>query len=59
VATVVNAEPVPKAKKLLKLDIDLGERRTIVAGIAEHYTPEADRRQVVIVANLRPAKLMG
>jgi methionyl-tRNA synthetase len=60
VATVLNAEPVPKAKKLLKLEIDLGERRTIVAGIAEHYTPESlIGRQVIIVANLRPAKLMG
>jgi len=60
VATVLSAEPVPKAKKLLKLEIDLGERRTIVAGIAEHYTPESlIGRQVIIVANLRPAKLMG
>jgi methionyl-tRNA synthetase len=60
VATVLKAEPVPKAKKLLQLEIDLGERRTIVAGIAEHYTPEAlIGRQVIIVANLRPAKLMG
>jgi len=56
----VNAEPVPKAKKLLKLDIDLGERRTIVAGIAEHYTPESlIGRQIIVVANLKPAKLMG
>ena len=39
VATVLHAEPVPKAKKLLKLEIDMGERRTLVAGIAEHYTP--------------------
>ena len=60
VATVVNAAAVPKAKKLLKLDIDLGERRTIVAGIAEHYAPESlIGRQVVVVANLKPAKLMG
>jgi len=60
VATVVNAEPVPKAKKLLKLDIDLGERRTIVAGIAEHYTPESlIGRQIIVVANLKSAKLMG
>jgi methionyl-tRNA synthetase len=60
VATVVNAEPVPKAKKLLKLDIDLGERRTIVAGIAEHYTPESlIGRQIIVVANLKPVKLMG
>jgi methionyl-tRNA synthetase len=60
VATVVNAEAVPKAKKLLKLEIDLGERRTIVAGIAEHYAPDSlIGRQVIVVANLRPAKLMG
>jgi methionyl-tRNA synthetase len=60
VATVLHAERVPKAKKLLKLEIDMGERRTIVAGIAEHYTPEAlTGRQVIVVANLKPAKLMG
>jgi methionyl-tRNA synthetase len=60
VATVLKAEAVPKAKKLLKLDIDLGERRTIVAGIAEHYTPESIiGRQIIVVANLKPAKLMG
>jgi methionyl-tRNA synthetase len=60
VATIVNAAAVPKAKKLLKLDIDMGERRTIVAGIAEHYAPESlIGRQVVVVANLKPAKLMG
>ena len=56
----MNAEAVPKAKKLLKLDIDMGERRTIVAGIADHYTPEAlIGRQIIVVANLKPAKLMG
>jgi methionyl-tRNA synthetase len=60
VATVLHAEPVPKAKKLLKLEIDMGERRTLVAGIAEHYTPEAlIGRQIIVVANLKPAKLMG
>jgi methionyl-tRNA synthetase len=60
VATVVNAEALPKAKKLLKLEIDMGERRTIVAGIAEHYTPESlIGRQIIVVANLKPAKLMG
>jgi methionyl-tRNA synthetase len=60
VATIVKAEAVPKAKKLLKLDIDMGERRTIVAGIAEHYAPESlIGRQVIVVANLKPAKLMG
>jgi methionyl-tRNA synthetase len=60
VATIVNAAAVPKAKKLLKLDIDMGERRTIVAGIAEHYAPGSlIGRQVIVVANLKPAKLMG
>ncbi len=61
VATVTAAEAIPKSTKLLKLTVDLGgEERTIVAGIAETYAPdELVERQVVIVANLRPAKLMG
>ena len=60
VATVVKAEAIPKAKKLLKLEVDMGERRTIVAGIASFYRPEElVGRQVIIVANLKPAKLMG
>ncbi len=61
VAEVLEAEPVPKSKKLLKLVVKLGdETRTLVAGIAEHYRPEALRgRKVVIVANLEPATLMG
>ena len=60
VATVVKAEAIPKAKKLLKLEVDMGERRIIVAGIASFYRPEAlVGRQVIIVANLKPAKLMG
>ena len=61
VARVLTAERVPKSKKLLKLWIDLGaEQRTIVAGIAEAYEPEAlVGRAIVIVANLKPAKLMG
>ena len=61
VAEVVAAEPVPKSKKLLKLTIRLGdESRTIVAGIAEHYPPDAlVGRKVVVVANLEPATLMG
>jgi methionyl-tRNA synthetase len=60
VATVLNAELVPKAKKLLKLEIDLGDRRTVVAGIAEHYDPRSlIGKQIVVVANLTPAKLMG
>ena len=61
VAKILTAERVPNSKKLMKIDIELGaERRTIVAGIAEAY--EADAlvgRHVAIVANLKPAKLMG
>jgi methionyl-tRNA synthetase len=61
VARVLTAERVPSSKKLMKLSVDLGtEQRTIVAGIAEAY--EADAlvgRTIAIVANLKPAKLMG
>ncbi|MBN1578584.1 MAG: methionine--tRNA ligase [Chitinispirillaceae bacterium] len=61
VADVVAAEPVPKSKKLLRLQIELGaEKRQIVAGIAVHYTPESIvGKQIVVVANLKPAKLCG
>jgi len=61
VATVIAAENIPKANKLLKLTVDLGEeKRTVVAGIAKSYTPEAIiGKQIIIVANLKPAKLMG
>jgi methionyl-tRNA synthetase len=60
VGTVLHAEPVPRSKKLLKLKVDVGEKRTIVAGIAESYQPEdLIGKQLAIVANLKPAKLMG
>ena len=60
VATVVQAEQIPKAKKLLKLEVDMGQKRTLVAGIAEKYAAEElIGKQVIIVANLKPAKLMG
>ena len=61
VARVVAAERVPKSKKLVKLTVDVGsEQRTLVAGIAEAYEPERlVGRTVVVVANLRPAVLMG
>jgi len=61
VAKVLEAEAVPKSKKLLKLRVDAGsELRTIVAGIAEAYQPEQlVGRTIVIVANLKPATLMG
>jgi methionyl-tRNA synthetase len=61
VAKVLEAEVVPKSKKLVKLRVDVGtEHRTIVAGIAEAYPPDQlVGRTIVIVANLKPAKLMG
>jgi len=59
-ATVVKARPVPKAKKLLQLELDMGETRTVVAGIAAAYKPEElEGKQVIVVANLKPARLMG
>jgi methionyl-tRNA synthetase len=61
VATVITAEAIPKSSKLLKLQVDLGgETRTLVAGIAKSHAPEdVVGKQIVIVANLDPAKLMG
>jgi methionyl-tRNA synthetase len=61
VAQIKVAERVPKADKLLRLEVDLGyEQRQILAGIAEAYTPESlVGRKVVIVANLAPRKLRG
>lgn len=61
VATVTAAEPVPNSKKLLKLTVDLGEEtRVLVAGIAREYgIDDLLGRQVVMVANLQPVKLMG
>jgi methionyl-tRNA synthetase len=60
-ARIVAAEKIAGSKKLVKLQVDLGdEQRQVVAGIAESYAPEAlVGRTVVIVANLKPAKLMG
>ncbi|MBI2131881.1 MAG: methionine--tRNA ligase [Candidatus Tectomicrobia bacterium] len=60
-ARVLAAEAVPRSKNLLKLQVTLGgEPRTIVAGIARHYAPEAlVGRTVILVANLQPARLMG
>ncbi len=60
VATILHAEPVPRSKNLLKLKVDVGEERTVVAGIAKSYKPEdLVGKQVVIVTNLKPVKLMG
>jgi methionyl-tRNA synthetase len=59
--TVTACEKVAKADKLLKLEIDLGsEKRTIVSGIAQHYTPEEMvGKQVIVVTNLAPRKMKG
>lgn len=61
VGTIVTAEKVEKADKLLKLSVDLGfETRTIVSGIALHFKPEEIvGKQVVVVANLAPRKMRG
>ncbi|WP_415395734.1 methionine--tRNA ligase [Sulfurimonas sp. CS5] len=62
VGTVLEAEEVPKSKKLLKLQVDIGEDkpRQVVAGIKEFYSADALlNTQVCVVANLKPAKLMG
>ena len=61
VGTILSAEKVEKADKLLKLTVDLGvEQRTIVSGIALHFKPEdIVGKQVVIVANLAPRKMRG
>ena len=60
-AQIIECEKVPKAKKLLKLQIDLGyEKRQVVSGIAKYYTPEElIGKKVIVVANLSPATLCG
>ncbi len=60
VAEIVAAEKIKKADKLLKLTLKAPEERTVVAGIAKQYSPEElVGMKVIIVANLKPAKLMG
>ena len=61
VAEILACEPVPKAKKLLKLQVDLGyEKRQVVSGIAKFYKPEElVGKKVCLVTNLKPAKLCG
>lgn len=61
VAKILTAEKVKKSRKLIKMTVSLGnEERTVVSGIAEHYkTEELIGKQVIFVANLKPAKLMG
>jgi len=61
VGQIVEAEKVKGSRKLIKLMVDIGsEIRQVVAGIAEAYEPEAlINKKIVLVANLKPAKLMG
>ena len=60
VAKVLYAENIPKSDRLLKLRVDVGEERTLVAGIAKYYKPEElIGKTIIIVANLQPTKLMG
>lgn len=63
VARVVEAEAVPKSKKLVRLQIDLGAqlgKRQILAGILPYFAPETlVGRKIVVIVNLKPAKLMG
>ena len=61
IGTVINAESIPKAKKLLKLEVDFGkEQRQIVSGIAKQYQPdELVGKQFVFVTNLKPRKVFG
>jgi len=60
VGTITKAEEIPGSKKLFQLTVDLGEERTVVAGLKGHYDREAlAGKQVLLVANLEPVKLMG
>ena len=60
VATIIEAAAVPKSNKLLKLKIDVGEERTIVAGMGKDYKPEdLVGKQIAVIVNLKPTKLMG
>ena len=61
VAEVIECEPVKKANKLLKLQLDLGyEKRQVVSGIAQWYEPkDLIGKKVIVVANLKPVKLRG
>jgi methionyl-tRNA synthetase len=62
VGQIVTAERIPRADKLLRLSVDLGEAepRQLLAGIAEFYTPEAlVGQRIIVVANLQPRTLRG
>ena len=60
VGTIKNAEAIPGSKKLIKLKVDIGEERTVVAGLLGHYTEqELTGKQVLLITNLEPVSLMG
>ena len=60
VGTIKSAESIPGSKKLVKLTVDIGKERTIVAGLAGHYAEkDLPGKQVALVANIEPARLMG
>ena len=60
IGKILSAENIKGSDKLLKLEVDIGEKRQIVAGIAKSHKPaELVGRQVVVVANMKPAKLFG
>ena len=60
VGKILAAESIKKSEKLLKLRVDIGEERTVVAGIARYYKPEElVGKTVILLANLQPTKLMG
>lgn len=60
VGKVIAAEKIPRSEKLLKLQVDIGETRQVVAGLGRYYRPEELLgRTVILVANLKPVRLMG
>ena len=60
VGTVRRAEAIPGSKKLLKLTVDVGDERTVVAGLVGHYNEvELQGKQVLVLTNLEPVTLMG
>jgi methionyl-tRNA synthetase len=60
IGTIIKVEAIEGARKLLKLTVDMGEERTVVAGLAEQYSEQdLTGKQVLLVANLEPATLMG
>lgn len=60
VGKVLAAEPIKRSDKLIQIEVDIGEKRTVVAGIARYYKPEdLVGKTIILLANLQPAKLMG